>query len=60
MKRSENQVPSKANFRTLFPFNCSNFRLKQCKGLRVTQNVKAIKSEWGVGRVRLKKSFQRQ
>ena len=30
VKRSEKQLPSKANFSTFLPFSCSNFRLKLC------------------------------
>ena len=31
MKRSGNQLPRKANFRTFVPLNISKFRLEQCE-----------------------------
>ena len=31
MKKSEKQLPSKANFSNFFQLNCSNFRLIQCE-----------------------------
>ena len=29
--RFSKQLPSKANLRRVYPFNCSSFRLKQCE-----------------------------
>ena len=43
MERSEKQLPNKGNHRTFLPPNCSNFKLKCLKGLKVTKNVKEIK-----------------
>ena len=51
MKRSEKQLPSKANFRTL--------ETRLLKGLRVTKNVKEIKFEGIWGNLESKKGFQR-
>ena len=55
MKRSEKQLPSKANFMTFFTRNCCKFRLNSVKGLRVTKNVKEIKFEGVWGELKSKK-----
>ena len=60
MKRSEKQLPSKANFMTFFTRNCSKFRLNSVKGLRDTKNVKEIKFEGVWGELKSKKCYQIQ
>ena len=53
MKRSEKQLPSKANFGHFFKLNCLG--LNSVKGLRVTKIVKETRFEGVWGRVRIKK-----
>ena len=60
MKRSGKQLPSRANFSTFLQFNCSNFRLKYVKSLRVTNIVKEIKFEGVLGSLQAKDCFQTQ
>ena len=45
MKRSEKQLPSKKCFSTFLKLNCS------VKSLRVTESVKEIKFEGGLGKL---------
>ena len=49
MKRSEKQLPSKANFRTFLPLSALILGENSVEGLIVTKNVKEIKFEgvWG-------------
>ena len=64
MKRSKKQLPSKAIFSAFLQLNCSSFRLKSVKGLRVSKTVKETKFELskklslkGSGGVRIGKRF---
>ena len=58
MKRSENQLPSEANFSTFLQFNDL---IKNCvKGYRVTKIVKGIKFEGTWGELEAEQCFQRQ
>ena len=52
MKGSRGQLPSRADFRTFSPLNCSNFGLKQCKGPQSWQ-----KSRSGLAKVRIEEMF---
>ena len=60
MKRSGRELPSKAHFSHFFQLNCSNFRLKQCGGLRVAKMVKEIQFEEIWGELESEKGFQSQ
>ena len=60
VKRSEKQLPSKANFCFFFLLNCSNFKLKQCKRHRVTKILKQIMFQGVWGESESKTGFQRQ
>ena len=60
MKISEKELPSNANLRSFLLLNCSNFKLKRFKGVRVTKRVKQIKFEGVWGELESKNSFQRQ
>ena len=60
LEGSKKQLKSKANFTPSFQLNCSNFRLKQCKNIRVTEIAKEIKFKRVWGNLESKKGFQRQ
>ena len=42
MERSEKQLQSKYNFSFILELNCSNFRLKDVKSIRVTEITKEV------------------
>ena len=60
MKRSEKQLPIKANYKCFLELNCSICSLNQSEHFTDTKNVKAIKFEDVWGELQTKKSFQRQ
>ena len=60
MKKSEKQLGLKANFSTFLPFNCSNFRLKQCERHQSYQNSKVVKFEGVCGELESKKKKFRE
>ena len=40
LKRSEKQLPIKANVSSFLHLNCSNFRLNCVKGLKIVKQIK--------------------
>ena len=57
VKRSEKQLPSKANFSTFLQLNCSNFGLNLCEIPYSYQNFQRNKVRRGLGQHSSKNMF---